>query len=134
MYENENTNKDNIAAANMVALIFYLIIAGVLVTVAIWSITITLLRRYHSPHANSTRHSAHRSNTSSSSFNNQGHSRSGTVTKFMLNHFPIKLYDEPKECPQELDKVKIDKTQEAIKQENKECVMKSTIVPVTNSK
>lgn len=86
--ETEASHSRDLATANMVALIFYVVVAAVLVILAVWSMTISYLRRNASSAQELPSRDRRRQRTNSTTPT----SRIGTVSRLMLDHFPVRLY------------------------------------------
>ena len=76
------TDSSNTQAAGIIALLFYAIIASFFVFIFIYIIVVSIIRSRLPP-------SSH-----SSSSSNHSSSNSNTMTQFVLNHFPIRSYDD----------------------------------------
>lgn len=85
--EAEANRSRDLATANMVALIFYVVVAVALVTLAVWSMTVSYMRR-SSPSVPALPDRQRRRQRA----NPEAVTRIGTVSRLMLDRFPIRLY------------------------------------------
>jgi hypothetical protein len=90
--------EQDVGNANLIAIIFYAIVASLLVTLALWTIVLSIYRRtsLHDQELPSHRMreaDSRRPETSNTNSSTRRQSNTNLVTRFVLDHFPVRSYD-----------------------------------------